>query len=142
MDHPSLTDDAKLNSFLCGKNVLLVDDSEINRELGSDILTDAGMNVDTAEDGAAAVRKVTEAPADRYDLILMDVQMPILNGYDATRAIRALPDPVRAALPIIAMSASVFDEDMRNAAAAGMSASLPKPFTVSELEQVLTELFG
>ncbi len=121
-----------------GKLILLVDDNELNREIAVDILTDAGAKVDTAEDGVIAVDMVKNADT-LYDLVLMDVQMPRMNGYDATRAIRNLDDLDRASLPIIAMTGNAFEEDKRNAKEAGMNAHLTKPVDIAKLMETLSE---
>ena len=119
--------------ILTGKKVLLVEDNELNREIATDILEEAGMFVDTAEDGEKAVNRMRRSRAGQYDLILMDIQMPVMNGYEATRAIRALPDPYAAKIPIIAMTANAFDEDRQNALDAGMNGHIAKPVDVQKL---------
>ena len=119
---------------LDGMKVLLVEDNEMNREIAEEILSENGMIIDTAEDGDIAVDKVRNAVPGQYDLILMDVQMPRMNGYEATRAIRALEDPEKASLPIIAMTANAFEEDKKKVLDAGMNAHLAKPI---EMELVL-----
>ena len=86
-----------------------------------------------AVNGCEAVEKIMDAPSGHYQLVLMDVQMPVMNGYEATRAIRALPDAEKAALPIVAMTANAFDEDRQNAARAGMNGHLSKPFDMQQL---------
>ncbi len=91
------------------------------------------MEVDTAEDGEIAVKKMEEAAPDRYDLILMDVQMPKMNGYEATKRIRAMDDKTKANIPIIAMTANAFEEDRQNAINAGMNAHIAKPIDISLL---------
>ena len=116
--------------------VLLVEDNEMNREIAEEILTENGLVVDTANDGDIAVDKVRRAGA--YNLILMDVQMPRMNGYDATKAIRKLEDPQKSKVPIIAMTANAFEEDKKNALAAGMNGHLAKPIDVQKLIQTLT----
>ena len=118
--------------------VLLVEDNEMNREIAEEILTENGLVVDTANDGDIAVDKVRRAPPGAYNLILMDVQMPRMNGYDATKAIRKLEDPQKSKVPIIAMTANAFEEDKKNALAAGMNGHLAKPIDVQKLIQTLT----
>lgn len=103
------------------------------------VLSEAGFVVTSACDGAAAVEALQSAPARTYDLILMDIQMPRLNGYEAARKIRALPDPARAQIPIIAMTADAFEEDRQNALAAGMNAHITKPIEIPKLLKVLAE---
>ena len=130
--HPTAAD-------LKGKKLLLVEDNELNREIALEILKEAGFVVDTAEDGAVAVRKIKQAAPGQYDLILMDIQMPNLDGYEATRQIRALPDAEKANIPIFAMTANAFEEDRQNALAAGMNGHIAKPLDVSHLLRVLAD---
>lgn len=122
-----------------GKKILLVDDNEMNREIATDILGEAGFIVDTADDGIEAVEKMKSAKPGQYDAILMDVQMPIMNGYDATRNIRNLPDPEIANITIIAMTANAFEEDRREAIKAGMNEHLAKPIVIPKLKATLAK---
>ena len=124
---------------LKGKKLLLVEDNELNREIALEILKEAGFVVDTAEDGAVAVQKIKQAAPGQYDLILMDIQMPNLDGYEATRQIRALPDAEKANIPIFAMTANAFEEDRQNALAAGMNGHIAKPLDVPHLLRVLAD---
>ena len=124
---------------LKGKKLLLVEDNELNREIALEILKEAGFVVDTAEDGAVAVQKIKQAAPGQYDLILMDIQMPNLDGYEATRQIRALPDAEKANIPIFAMTANAFEEDRQNALAAGMNGHIAKPLDVPHLLHVLAD---
>ena len=117
--------------------ILLVDDNEMNREIAEEILSDNGMIIETAEDGDIAVDMIRNAAPGQYDLILMDVQMPRMNGYEATKAIRALEDPEKSSIPIIAMTANAFEEDRQNAIAAGMNAHLAKPIDIEKLVNTL-----
>ena len=103
-------------------------------------LEEAGFEVDTAGNGKIAVEKVEASSAGRYDLILMDVQMPEMDGYEATRRIRALPDKKKAAIPIVAMTANAFEEDQKNALNVGMNGHIAKPLDIQKLFQVLSEL--
>ena len=128
------------NAGFKGKNILLVEDNELNREIAQEILREYGFRVDTAENGAVAVEKVSAAAPGSYDLVLMDVQMPIMDGYTATRQIRALDDPARATLPILAMTANAFDEDRRNALESGMNGFLSKPIVIGDLVQELHKI--
>ena len=128
------------NADFKGKQILLVEDNELNREIAQEILRKYGFFVDTAENGAVAVEKVSTAAPGSYDLVLMDVQMPIMDGYTATRKIRALDDPARATLPIIAMTANAFDEDRRNALESGMNGFLSKPIVIGDLVQELHKI--
>ena len=122
---------------LKGKKLLLVEDNELNREIALEILKEAGFVVDTAEDGAVAVQKIKQAAPGQYDLILMDIQMPNLDGYEATRQIRALPDAEKANIPIFAMTANAFEEDRQNALEAGMNGHIAKPLDIPHLLRVL-----
>ena len=124
---------------LKGKKLLLVEDNELNREIALEILKEAGFVVDTAEDGTVAVQKIKQAAPGQYDLILMDIQMPNLDGYEATRQIRALPDAEKANIPIFAMTANAFEEDRQNALAAGMNGHIAKPLDVPHLLRVLAD---
>lgn len=130
---------AKASAFT-GKKLLVVEDNELNLEIASTLLKEAGFEVDTAENGKIAVEKVEAASADRYDLILMDIQMPEMDGYEATRRIRALPDAKKAALPIVAMTANAFEDDRKNALHAGMNGHIAKPLDIQKLFQVLSEM--
>lgn len=118
---------------LNNKKVLLVEDNEMNREIARSILEEYGMIVCEAEDGDIAVRKITESEPGYFDYILMDVQMPRMNGFEATRAIRELPDKTKANIPIIAMTANAFSEDKQRVLASGMDAHLPKPIDITDL---------
>ena len=124
---------------LKGKKLLLVEDNELNREIALEILKEAGFVVDTAEDGAVAVQKIKQAAPGQYDLILMDIQMPNLDGYEATRQIRALPDAEKTNIPIFAMTANAFEEDRQNALEAGMNGHIAKPLDVPHLLRVLAD---
>ena len=128
------------NADFKGKHILLVEDNALNREIAQEILREYGFLVDTAENGAVAVEKVSTAAPGSYDLVLMDVQMPIMDGYTATRKIRALDDPARAKLPILAMTANAFDEDRRNALESGMNGFLSKPIVIGDLVQELHKI--
>lgn len=124
---------------LKGMKVLLVDDNEMNREIAEELLTEKGIIVETASDGDIAVKKIAEASPNEYELVLMDVQMPRMNGYEATREIRGLPDPRKSNIPIVAMTANAFEEDKKNALAAGMDGHLAKPIDDQKLIQTLME---
>ena len=128
------------NADFKGKHILLVEDNELNREIAQEILREYGFLVDSAENGAVAVEKVSTAAPGSYDLVLMDVQMPIMDGYTATRKIRALDDPARAKLPILAMTANAFEEDRRNALESGMNGFLSKPIVIGDLVQELRKI--
>ena len=128
------------NADFKDKHILLVEDNELNREIAQEILREYGFQVDTAENGEVAVEKVSTAAPGSYDLVLMDVQMPVMDGYTATRKIRALDDPARAKLPILAMTANAFDEDRRNALESGMNGFLSKPIVIGDLMQELHKI--
>ena len=120
-----------------GKRILLVEDNELNSEIAVELLNEYGFLVDTAENGAEAVEKVKNSKPGNYDLVLMDVQMPIMNGYEATRQIRALDDPALAGITILAMTANAFDEDRKEALECGMDGFLSKPIDIEELISIL-----
>ena len=123
-----------------GRHILLVEDNELNREIAQEILREYGFRVDTAENGAVAVEKVSTAAPGSYDLVLMDVQMPVMDGYTATRQIRALENPALARVPILAMTANAFDEDRRRAMESGMNGFLSKPIVIGDLVQELHKI--
>ena len=123
-----------------GRHILLVEDNELNREIAQEILREYGFRVDTAENGAVAVEKVSTAAPGSYDLVLMDVQMPVMDGYTATRQIHALENPALAGVPILAMTANAFDEDRRRAMESGMNGFLSKPIVIGDLVQELHKI--
>ena len=123
-----------------GKRLLVVEDNELNLEIATTILEEAGFTVETAENGRVAVEKVEAAAPNWYDLVLMDIQMPEMDGYEATRRIRALADKEKAGVPIVAMSANAFEEDKKNAMSAGMNGHIAKPLDVELLFRILSEL--
>ena len=125
------------NPDFSGKKLLVVEDNELNQEIAVEILHGLGFETDIAEDGAAAVEKVRTAADGEYDLILMDIQMPRMDGYEATRRIHALDDPKKASIPIIAMTANAFEEDKRAAYNAGMNGHIAKPIDLSKLKKTL-----
>ena len=116
-----------------GRCILLVEDNELNSEIAVEILKEYGFLVDTAENGAEAVEKVKNSAPGDYDLVLMDVQMPVMNGYEATKQIRALDEPALAKITILAMTANAFDEDRKRALECGMNGFLSKPIVIEEL---------
>ena len=120
-----------------GRCILLVEDNELNSEIAVEILSEYGFLVDTAENGAEAVKKVKNSAPGNYDLVLMDVQMPVMNGYEATRQIRALDDPALSGITILAMTANAFDEDRKKALECGMDGFLSKPIVIEELISTL-----
>lgn len=123
-----------------GKRILLAEDNDLNAEIAIVILEDAGFMVDRADDGIVAVDMMEKAEPGYYDIILMDIQMPNLNGYGATRIIRNLSDKKKASIPIVAMTANAFDEDKRDAMKAGMDGHISKPLDVQKLFDVLDGL--
>ncbi len=125
-----------------GKRVLLVEDNELNREIAYEILKEAGFVVDTAADGVQAVEAVAQSDPGAYDVVLMDIQMPNMNGYEAARAIRNLPNSVRAHVPIIAVTANAFSSDRDKALSAGMDGHIAKPIDVPLLIDKMRELIG
>ena len=128
------------NADFHGRHILLVEDNELNREIAVAILHEYGFLVDTAENGAVAVEKIRTSDPGRYDLVLMDVQMPVMDGCTATRRIRALKDPARAAVPIVAMTANVFEEERKRAFDCGMNGFLSKPIVIEELIDALKDI--
>ena len=128
------------NADFRGRHILLVEDNELNREIAVAILHEYGFLVDIAENGAVAVEKIRTSDPGRYDLVLMDVQMPVMDGCTATRRIRALKDPARAAVPIVAMTANVFEEERKRAFDCGMNGFLSKPIVIEELIDALKDI--
>ncbi|MBQ3336724.1 MAG: response regulator, partial [Selenomonadaceae bacterium] len=122
------------------KKLLLVDDIEVNREIAKMLLESEGFIVDTATDGKDAVEKVAASADNLYDAVLMDIQMPIMNGYDAAKKIRALPDKKIASVPIIAMTANAFSEDVKAALDAGMNGHIAKPIDVPKMMETLAKI--
>ena len=120
-----------------GRCILLVEDNELNSEIAVEILNEYGFLVDTAKNGAEAVEKVKNSTPGNYDLVLMDVQMPVMNGYEATKEIRALDNPALAGITILAMTANAFDEDRKKALKCGMDGFLSKPIVIEELISTL-----
>ncbi len=123
-----------------GKKILLVEDNELNQEIAVEILQEEGFIMDVADDGVVAVEKIKTSDPGCYDLILMDIQMPVLNGYEATKQIRALNRPGLSDIPIIAMTANAFDEDKKTAFAAGMNGHIAKPIDIPKLMELLTNV--
>ena len=124
---------------LAGKRVLVVEDNDINAEIASMILSQYGITVERAENGQAGLEQVQKHAGGYYDAVLMDIQMPVMDGYEAARAIRALEGTYYQALPIIAMSANAYDEDVKACLAAGMNAHIAKPFSPDALVKLLHE---
>ncbi len=125
-----------------GKRILLAEDNELNAEIAVEILSEVGLEVDRAEDGDVCVQMLKSKPDYYYDMILMDIQMPNMNGYEATKAIRELDSPAYAEIPIVAMTANAFEEDKRDAKNAGMNGHLAKPIDVRELYKTLVGILA
>ena len=121
------------NEILEGRNILLAEDNDLNAEIAEAILERAGLRIERVENGIQCVNRILKMPAGTYDMIFMDIQMPEMDGYKATQAIRNLPDKDKACIPIIAMTANAFAEDKRKTMEAGMNAHLSKPLNVPEL---------
>lgn len=123
-----------------GKRLLLVEDNELNQEIAVTILSEAGFQMDTADDGKEAVGKISQTQEGYYDAVLMDIQMPVMDGYEATRKIREMTAGWARRLPILAMTANAFEEDKKNAFEAGMDGHLAKPIDTAEMFRALDEV--
>ena len=130
------------SEILAGKNILLAEDNDLNAEIAVAILERFGLKAERVEDGIQCVNRIKKMPAGTYDMILMDIQMPKMDGYQATQEIRHLPDQDKACIPIVAMTANVFEEDKREAAAAGMNGHIAKPIQADDLLPTLVEIIG
>jgi len=128
------------SEILEGRNILLAEDNDLNAEIAEAILKHVGLKIDRVEDGVQCVNRIMEMPVGTYDMILMDIQMPKMDGYKATQAIRHLPDRDKACIPIIAMTANAFEEDKRDAIAAGMNGHIAKPIQIDKLLSMLMEI--
>ena len=128
------------SKILEGRNILLAEDNDLNAEIAEAILERAGLKTERVEDGIQCVNKITKMPVGTYDMILMDIQMPRMDGYKATQAIRHLPDKDKACIPIVAMTANAFEEDKRGAVAAGMNGHIAKPIQMDKLLLMLAEV--
>lgn len=128
------------SEILEGRNILLAEDNDLNAEIAEAILERAGLKIERVENGIQCVNRIMEMPTGTYDMILMDIQMPKMNGYKATQTIRHLPDKDKACIPIIAMTANAFEEDKRDAIAAGMNGHIAKPIQVDKLLLMLAEI--
>ncbi len=128
------------SEVLEGRNILLAEDNDLNAEIAEAILERAGLKIERVEDGIQCVNRITKMPAGTYDMILMDIQMPKMDGYKATQVIRRLTDKEKACIPIIAMTANAFEEDKRDAIAAGMNGHIAKPIQVDKLLAMLSEV--
>ena len=122
------------------ERLLLVEDNELNQEIAAEILEEAGFSVEIAGNGQVAVDKLKSSRPGYYQLILMDVQMPVMNGYEATRAIRSLDEPKLASIPILAMTANAFEEDKQEALRSGMNGHIAKPINIDNLMNTLKSI--
>ena len=124
------------------KRILVVEDNDLNREIAEEILAMTGVKVETAENGKAAVDMVAASEEGYYDLILMDLQMPVMNGHDATRALRAMERKDTKTIPIVAMTANAFVEDIQQSKASGMNEHMSKPLDIDQLQRMLSRWLG
>jgi CheY-like chemotaxis protein len=123
-----------------GRRILLAEDNDLNQMIAETILTEANLEVEIANDGTEAVRMMDQAPAGYYDVILMDIQMPNMDGYEATRIIRSMSDRRKATIPIVAVTANAFEEDHKAALEAGMNGHLAKPYDIGAMMDTLASL--
>ena len=130
----------KGTEILEGRNILIAEDNDLNAEIAEAVLKRAGLKTERVVNGIQCVNMITKMPAGTYDMILMDIQMPEMDGYEAARAIRQLPDREKACIPIIAMTANAFEEDKKDAMAAGMNGHMAKPIQVEQLLSMLAEM--
>ena len=131
-----------MREVIKGKKILLAEDNEMNAEIAMIILEDMGFVVERVEDGCQCVAKIEQMPPDAYDVILMDIQMPNMNGYNATQQIRQLSDDAKANIPIVAMTANAFLEDKNRALENGMNAHIAKPIDEDKVMEILFTIFG
>ena len=129
------------SEILAGKNILLAEDNDLNAEIAVAILERFGLKAERVEDGIQCVNRIKKMPAGTYDMILMDIQMPKMDGYTATREIRTLSSSKKANIPIVAMTANAFEEDRQKAFKAGMNAHIAKPIDVNILMGTLDKVF-
>ena len=127
---------------ISGKHILLAEDNDLNAEIAEFILEDMGLIVERVEDGVQCVSRIEQKPAGTYDLILMDIQMPNMDGYRATEMIRGLSDKSKATIPIIAMTANAFEEDRKKALAKGMNGHIAKPVDAEKVEKTICSVLG
>ena len=130
------------SEILEGRNILLAEDNDLNAEIAEAILENAGLKIEHVEDGIQCVNRIEKMPADTYDMILMDIQMPVMNGYDATLAIRKMKDTKKARIPIIAMTANAFAEDAQKVLSVGMNAHVAKPVDMNILVPTMMKFLG
>lgn len=127
--------------FRAGR-ILLAEDNELNQEIAEELLTEAGFTVEIAENGQKAVNLLRKSEAGYYQLVLMDVQMPVMNGYEAAKAIRDLADRKLASIPILAMTANAFEEDRKEALKSGMNGHIPKPINIDVLFETMNQILS
>ena len=132
----------KIRKEIEGQRILLVEDNDLNREIAREILSETGLIVEEAVDGSIAVERLLEKGAGYYDLVLMDIQMPIMDGYHATQKIRSFEDSKLAAIPVVAMTANAFVEDKKKALEVGMNAHVSKPINVKELLDTIERILS
>ena len=137
---PKRYSESKIKEIIQGKRILLAEDNDLNAEIAMTILEDMGFAVERVEDGIQCVDKIEQEPAGSYDLILMDIQMPNMDGYKATQAIRRLSDKDKSGIPIVAMTANAFEEDKRKALERGMNDHIAKPIAVDKVEKVMISI--
>lgn len=137
---PEVEETDEEQSVLEGMHILVAEDNEINSEILNELLGAVGATCEVCENGQLAVETFEKSVPGQYQMILMDVQMPVMNGYEATRAIRSLDHPLAKTIPIIAMTANAFAEDVRDALESGMNAHVAKPVDMSVLEQAVKEV--
>ena len=137
----TVTDPGQELAEFCGRRVLLAEDVEVNREIAGILLSDMGLQVEYAADGKEAVEKVKQSRKGYYDAVLMDIQMPVMDGYEAARQIRALRDPDQASVPVIAMTANAFAEDRKKAKESGMAGHIAKPLDPGQMKSVLRHVW-
>ncbi len=135
-----VVDKEKYKEWMKGKHILLAEDNELNAEIATVLLEEMGFHIDCVSDGIQCVHQMEIKPAGTYDLILMDIQMPNMDGYKATQAIRHFSDPAKAKIPIVAMTANAFEEDKKMAIAKGMDGHIAKPIDVEKMEETLSEV--
>lgn len=139
---PENTDKASIKEVnFAGRRILLAEDNELNREIASEIFTNMGFEVEAAENGSVALDKLMNSDPGYFDLVIMDIQMPVMDGYETTEKIRQLPDKRLAHIPIVAMTANAFDEDRKKAIVAGMTGYIAKPIDMAELTKTLVRIF-
>ncbi len=139
-EEKTVDEEAENKPDFSGKRILMAEDNELNQMIAEAILTEAGFAVDIVGNGAEAVEKMKDSPAGTYDIILMDIQMPVMDGYEAARQIRKMEDQKKANIPIVAVTANVFEEDRKIAAEAGMNGHLAKPYDIVAIMELLTTL--